>query len=100
MYIRETYVNKTEGYQWGDSDWYETFTDNLGKLFHSLKKEYGNASNMYRDNDGPPKKVGWVFTGRTQYEDTGESYLREVWVEVSTTEPSEVSEVVNVTHPF
>ena len=71
LHIKETYVNETQGYRFGNSDWIETFTDDPGELYRALKAEYGNARNMYRDRNGsPPVKVGWVFMGRANYEDT------------------------------
>lgn len=86
LWVRETYINATDHVGYGDSEWYETFTRDIGKLYRSLRKEYGGqVVTMYRDTDGPPVKVGWVFTKRVRYEDTPETYLREVWVEVSTT---------------
>lgn len=86
LWVRETYLNATEHLGYGDSEWYETFTRDIGKLYRSLRKEYGGrVVTMYRDTDGPPVKVGWVFTKRVRYEDTPDTYLREVWVEVSTT---------------
>ena len=101
MYIKETYVNETEGYQHGDTEWYETFTDDLGTLYRDLKSQFGNAQNMYRDQkDAPPIKVGWVFTGRAEYEDTGEPYTRAVWVEVSATEPFQTTTLHNVNSPW
>lgn len=88
---RETYVNETKGCQFGESDWQEAYTDDRGRLFRSLQKEYGRCtSRMYRDVEGaPPVTIGWVFSKRMEYEDARPSwsddrrfYIREVWVEV------------------
>lgn len=98
MYIKETFINETEGYCFGGSDWNEAFTDDLGRLYRDLKSEYGNASNMYVDTADGTKKIGWVFTGKAKYEDTGEPYTRQVWVEVSSTKPQKT--LVNVTSPW
>lgn len=94
LYIRETYINETKGYQFGDANWFEAWTDDLGKLFKSLQKEYGRCvSKMYRDREGkPPLQVGWVFQKTMEYEDNfrrgkRDTYTREVWVEVSSVEP-------------
>ena len=43
LWIKETHVNETKGYRMGDAEWYETFTDDKGKLFKSLQKEYGKS---------------------------------------------------------
>ncbi len=99
MYIKETFVNETDGYIFGNSAWYEAHHDNLGDLYRFLKSEYGNAKNMYIDGpDGDAIKIGWVFTGAARYEDTNEPYTRCVWVEVSATEPRE--EIVNINSPW
>lgn len=82
--VRETYCNETEGYRFGDSEWYEAYTDDKGRLFKDMQKEYGRCSGkMYVEPDG--KQVGWVFVKSMQYEDArskDEVYIREVWVEV------------------
>ena len=101
MYIREIYLNETDNHLIGEGDWYETFTDNLGDLYRALRKQFGKPQNMYIDKkDGTTKKVGWVFTGKDKYEDTGEPYIRQVWVEVSKTEPTSETTIKNVEHPF
>jgi hypothetical protein len=84
--IRETYINATKGWGIGESDWYEPYTDNRGDLFRAMRKEYGRCiSTMYMDHPIEPGivlKIGWVFQGRDQYQDSKETYLREVWVQV------------------
>jgi hypothetical protein len=105
MRIRETYVNDTEGYRFGDSDWFEPWTEDRGKLFRSLQQEYGGCvSMMYRDvrrgreftafGVVVPARwkvitTGWVFRKRMRYEDARPywpkdkaEYVREVWVTV------------------
>ena len=101
--VRETYVNETEGHGIGASDWYETFTDDMGELFRAMRSEYGGCSSlMYRDRRARPlftafgvvvtrpgatMIVGWVFGNRQRYEDAtppyteSDYYRREVWVE-------------------
>lgn len=99
LWIKESFVNETEGCQFGDSDWYETFTGNIKQLFISLQKEYGRCtSKMYIDPDA--KQVGWVFEKEMQYEDCKKYYKRVVWVEVSKTEPVKHCETLNVNYPF
>lgn len=86
MRIQETFVNQTEDCIFGESEPYEPYTDNTGKLFLNLQKEYGRCrSAMYIDkSDGSIIKCGWVFEKKMQYEDTGrygrpkKFYIREV----------------------
>lgn len=84
LLISEIFVNKTKGYQFGDSGEYEAFTDNRGKLFRSLQQEYGRCvSKMYIDTkDGRTLVTGWVFEKQMCYDDCTEFYVREVWVNV------------------
>jgi hypothetical protein len=85
MLVSETFVNQTKGYQFGESEPYEPYTDNAGEFFREMQKEYGRCvSSVYVDSpDGPPIKVGWVFEKTMQYEDArskNDTYIREVWV--------------------
>ena len=66
----------------GESGWYEPFTDDLGRLFKSLRREYGRCvSRVYQDTpDGTADPIGWVFQKRAKYTDSPETYLQEVWV--------------------
>ncbi len=87
MLIQETYVNETKGQQFSQSEPYEPFTDDLGKLYRNLQREYGRCtSKVYHDvKNGPPIAVGWVFSKRMEYEDArpgdkDRTYLRTVWV--------------------
>src|SRR6266446_5663501 len=62
----------------GDSDVYETFTDNVGALYTSLVKEHGRCTGrMYVDEavasaagggGTRQRHVGWVFLRRKKYE--------------------------------
>jgi len=82
-HVTETYVNKTDMVRFGESGLYESFTDNLGRLFKAFQKEYGRCtSKMFIDGKNGAKHIGWVFEKRMQYDDTREFYTREVWVEV------------------
>lgn len=89
MLIREVFVNETKGYQFGESDWYEPFTDDVGRLFLDLQREYGRCrSKVYRDlPTGGAQAIGWVFEKRMEYDDYrghGERYyVRSVWVTVA-----------------
>ncbi len=89
--ISETWINRTEGHGIGESGVYETYTDSLGKLYRSLRKEYGRCiSKVYIDRDGKAQAIGWVFLKADRYEDTRERFLRETWVNVHTA-PTTVS---------
>jgi len=101
LFIKESHTNDTEGYRMGDSDWYETFTSDKGRLFRDLQKEYGAATKMYIDQkDGSAKQVGWVFRKTRKYEDCDKTYVHSVWVEVSETKPYKDCTLKNVKHPF
>lgn len=94
LQMRETFVNETKGYQFGETDWYEPYTDNRGALFLSLQREYGRCvSTMYRDRqDGTVVRVGWVFQKRMEYEGArtrDDTYIREAWVELRTVPDTE-----------
>lgn len=93
LQIRETYVNQTRMCEFGRSEWFEPFTDNVGKLFRALQREYGRCTGRsYRDlgqddTQAPTVWTGWVFEKRMRYEDArgkrpDDYYIREVWVEV------------------
>jgi len=90
LQIQETYINQTRGHRFGESGWYKPFTDDKGKLFRSLQREYGKCtSRVYQDTpDGKPDAIGWVFEKRMRYEDARgkhperDFYTREVWVTI------------------
>jgi hypothetical protein len=89
LLIRETFINATKGYQFGNSDWYEPYEDSKGRLFRAMQKEYGRCvSPVYIDAVDGTKQVGWVFEKRMVYEDSRrpyserDYYMRETWVEV------------------
>jgi len=44
MMIREVHENISEDYRIGESDWYEAFTDDKGKLFRDCQKEHGRCN--------------------------------------------------------
>jgi hypothetical protein len=87
--VREFYINKTKGYRFGESDWYESFTDSKAELFKSCQKDFGRCvSKMYIElKNGGDREIGWVFEKRMQYDDARSNqpedyYIREVWIEV------------------
>lgn len=91
LWISEAFVNATKEAIFGDSPPYETHTDDIGKLFKSLQREYGKCTGkVYQDPDA--RRIGWVFQKRMRYEDAHRDgngrysekahYIREVWVTV------------------
>lgn len=84
MLIQETFVDRTQNCIYGETEPYEPFTEDTGRLFRSLQQEYGRCSSkMYVDlKDGGSKQVGWVFEKRARYTDCNETYLQETWVTV------------------
>ena len=84
--IREEFINVDKHAQFGETEPYEPFTDDIGRLFSSLRREYGRASKVYVDlTTGGVRHVGWSFSKRMKYEDARNNsadsyYQREVWV--------------------
>lgn len=77
----EEFVNETQGCRFGDSEPQETFTDNVGRLFKFLQKEYGRCqSKVYIDTLSGVREIGWVFQKRVQYSDCKETYLQSTWI--------------------
>ena len=96
LYIEETRTNATEGYSYGDSGVYETFTDNKGELFRSLQKEFGRCTScVYIDTANGIKSVGWVFQKKQRYSDCNKFYLAETWVTVHSEQPTKT-----ITHHY
>ena len=88
LYQQETFIDLDQGTRFGESPVYETFTDDKGELYRSNQREYGRCKGrVFIDTPKGVKAVGWVFVGRQRYEDTGEPYLREVWVTLHKGEP-------------
>ena len=82
MLILETYINRTLGNRFGNSEPYEPYTEDIGELFRAFQREYGRCTGyVFIDApNGLPVKVGWTFERKERYTDTGEPYIREVWV--------------------
>ena len=89
LWINEVWINATRQYKTGESEPYETFTDNIGELFNHLKKEYGKCvSNMYVDKkSGETVQTGWVFEKKMKYTDADEYYTAQTWITVYKSEP-------------
>jgi hypothetical protein len=89
MLVSETFLNATEGYRFGETEPFEPYTDDVGRLFRDMQRGYGRClSSVYVDGeDGKPRRIGWVFQKRAEYEDARSDwpddrryYIREVWV--------------------
>ena len=65
-------------YGGGDSGWYSPWTMDKGKLFRSLRREFGRCTGrVYVDTpDGTPDAIGWVFVGKRDKA----GWARETWV--------------------
>lgn len=91
LVLSETYVNATNGTNYGGSGWQEPWTDDIGALYAGCVREFGRCTgHVYVDTTaGEVVPVGWVFVKRVEYDDAGRygfrgdrTYLREVWVSV------------------
>lgn len=84
LFIRCSYVNHDRNVMFAqDPEPQRAFTDSRKELFLSRQREYGRCtSKIYEEGPDGNVPVGWVFLGRDKYSDTGETYLRETWVEV------------------
>jgi len=101
--VSETFCNATKNAQFGESEPYEPWTDDVGKLFADYRREYGRASKVYVDTTSGAQHVGWCFSKRMKYEDarddSSESYYdRQVWVTLYATCEIEDSRAVVTRH--
>lgn len=95
--VRETFRNATEGHLIGVDACTDLCSSDPGELFRLSQREYGRCvSKVYVDTEQGTKACGWVFEAIDHYEDTGEPYLREVWVELL----AQPDTVVRTSHPF
>lgn len=102
LWIKETYVDATKNQTYSIVDWYETKfrNDELRPLLRSLSKGFGRIRSMWRDKPGGGRQqVGWVFEKRVAYDDSKETYLREVWVEVSIGDPRQATPAPVIVSP-
>lgn len=61
----EDFVNLTTETRYGSSDWEETWTDDVGRLYRNAVREYGRCTgHVYSDFSGVSYAVGWVFVKR------------------------------------
>lgn len=89
IWIQEQWINVTENYSCGETDVYETHFDltQKGKLFESLKKQYGRCVSKVFIGKEKPIHVGWVFQKRAPYEDSREKFLQETWITLHKDKP-------------
>ena len=90
IYIQESFVNETQNCRCGETDVYETFTDNKKELFKHLQKEHGACIGkvVVNENDTKtPIQIGWVFQKKCKYEDCNEYYIQSTWVTLHESEP-------------
>jgi hypothetical protein len=90
LFVQESYVNLDKDVNYGNSEVYESWTDDPGQLFRACMNEFGRCvSSVMQDRKTPDGgweviRIGWVFQKREEYADhhTGKAatYLREVWV--------------------
>ena len=94
LWISETYISVTENVIYGEVEPYETFTDNIGRLFRKLQRDHGRCRGSIRidTKDGVSKRVGWVFQKRMKYTDVNETYLAETWVTLHEKPPTKTVE--------
>jgi len=85
LYVQESFVNKTKGDRFGDSEVYESRFETPSELYRHCIREYGRCTGkVFIDGNGDEvRHVGWTFLRSMEYEDSPkERYLREVWVTV------------------
>ena len=94
LWIDERFINRDVNASFGDTGVYETSYDAPGELFRALQREYGRCiSKVYIDTqDGETKSIGWVFQSRDKYEDSEDTYIREVWVTIHNGPPARTIE--------
>ena len=83
--VREDYINATEGHRIADTSYEDAgfrFMETTGELYRYGVREYGRCTGkVWVDCSTHARHhVGWVFQGREKYEDSDETYLREVWL--------------------
>lgn len=56
-----------------------------GNVYRFCVREYGRCTgSVYIDTEDGVKRIGWCFLKREHYEDTGEPFLVETWVNLAT----------------
>lgn len=106
LWITEKYVDVPKGQTYNVVNWYETRykDDELQALMRFLCKAFGRIRSMWCDRPGGGRhQVGWVFEKRVPYEDAKgpkDTYLREVWVEVSIGDPRQATSAPVIVSPW
>lgn len=89
MLIQEQWIDRTRNVGSGETEPYEAFTDDKGKLYRSCLKEYGRCTGkVYIDTPQGAKAIGWVFLKRAKYDDCSETFLLETWITLHDQEPT------------
>jgi len=89
MLIQEQWIDRTRNCGNGETEPYEAFTDEPGKLYRSCLKEYGRCTGkIYIDTPDGAKAIGWVFLKRAKYDDCNETFLLETWITLHKQEPT------------
>lgn len=103
LWITERYVDMAKRQTYEIVDWYETKFENdkLRALMRSLCATFGRVRSMWRDAPGGGRRqVGWTFEKRVAYPNTKDTYLREVWVEVSIGDPRQAAPEPLIVSPW
>lgn len=93
--VRETYVDATRDAIFGDNEislrdcyFAGDETTDTGDVYRYGRDEWGRCiGRVYVDTDAGTLPCGWVYQSRQRYEDTGEPYVREVWLQLVTETP-------------
>ena len=74
-----SHIDKTQGYRTWDHK--ESFKD-MKEAKAYLKENYPHKrQTMYIDlKDGSTKKTGYVYHRKDKYQDTGKTFIEEIWV--------------------
>jgi len=100
LFIKETWINRTENYCCGESGFFESRFTTVKEVFECYRKQ-GKIQRMYKeDSEGNSVQCGYLINYTAKYEDTKEPYKAETWIEVSSTEPKKVYRTENLTNPF
>lgn len=110
LWVREKHLNVDTAIVYNDTDWYESVFDDrqLRDLLKAMNQAFGRVRSVWKDKPGGGRhQVGWVFEKRVPIEgapaDTrrkDQTYLREVWVEVSIGNPRQTTSEPLVASPW
>jgi hypothetical protein len=87
LLMREVHEDADRDMRYHETPYYRPFTDDKGRLFRSLQREFGRCTGkVYAETKDGDRPVGWTFQKKEQYTDTGrygrkpKYYTRLVWV--------------------